>query len=125
MFRFRKKASDERPDAIRLVTTESELTSVVDGDLSVVYKHSSRCGISLRALKEIRRFSRDHPRLGVAMIDVIGSRELSDLIEERFDIRHESPQAIVLRRGQPTWDASHLSVTATALEAATAPPDDE
>jgi len=41
---------------------------------------------------------------------------LSESMEERFGIRHESPQAIVVSNGKPVWHASHLRVTAKALE---------
>jgi bacillithiol system protein YtxJ len=52
------------------------------------------------------------------MVLVIEDREVSDAMEERFGIRHESPQAIIVSRGQPVWHANHFQVTAKALEAA-------
>jgi bacillithiol system protein YtxJ len=30
-------------------------------------------------------------------------------------VRHESPQAILLRDGKPVWKASHFRITAGAL----------
>lgn len=59
-------------------------------DLAVLYKHSPVCG----------QFARE--------------------IEERTGIRHESPQAIVMRGGEPVWHASHRGVTQEALTRAVA-----
>ena len=39
------------------------------------------------------------------------ARGLAQRIAERFGIRHESPQAIVLYRGEPVDHASHSGVT--------------
>jgi bacillithiol system protein YtxJ len=33
----------------------------------------------------------------------------------RLGIRHETPQAILLRDGRPVWSASHFRITADAL----------
>ena len=33
----------------------------------------------------------------------------------RLGVRHETPQAIVLRDGKPVWKASHFRITADAL----------
>ena len=54
------------------------------------------------------------------MVLVIENREVSDALEEQFGIEHESPQAIVISRGNPVWHASHFRVTAAALEGAIA-----
>ena len=42
-------------------------------------------------------------------------RRLSDSAAERFGIRHETPQAILLKDGRPVWNASHFRITADAL----------
>ena len=39
---------------------------------------------------------------------------LSDELAARFGIRHETPQAILLRDGVPVWTASHFRITAHA-----------
>ena len=56
-------------------------------------------------------------RLGIPvfLVDVLSQRPLSQNIAASLGIRHESPQAIVLRRGAPLWHASHYDVTADAL----------
>ncbi len=50
-----------------------------------------------------------------AIVTVQGQRDLSDAITERFQLRHETPQAILVRDGQMVWSASHFRVTADAV----------
>ena len=49
------------------------------------------------------------------VITVQSHRRLSDSAAERFGIRHETPQAILLKDGRPVWNASHFRITADAL----------
>ena len=82
----------------------------------VIFKHSTQCGRSEVAYEELRSFMQDYPNVPCGLILVIEDRPLSDSIEERFGILHETPQAIVLSRGIPVWHAHHSRVTAEALQ---------
>jgi monothiol bacilliredoxin len=84
----------------------------------VLFKHSTQCSRSADAYEELQTFMSDHPEVPCGLVLVIEDRELSDTLEEHFGIRHESPQAIVISRGDPVWYASHSRVTAKALESA-------
>lgn len=77
----------------------------------VLFKHSTTCPISMSAYQEMSRL--DAP---VSLIVVQRSRDISREIETRTGIRHESPQVIILRHGQPVWSASHFDITADAVE---------
>ncbi len=57
----------------------------------------------------------EHPKVPVYWVEVKGHRALSQEIAGRLGIVHESPQAILLRRGTPVWHASHAAVTASAI----------
>ncbi len=84
----------------------------------VLFKHSHRCGLSFRALRQVQRFAAAHPDVRILMVDVVREPTLSRFISERFAVTHRSPQAIVVRGGKPIWDASHHQVTADGLEIA-------
>ena len=79
----------------------------------VLFKHSSTCPISSFAYKQMSQVERD-----VSLVVVQRARDLSGEIESRTGVRHESPQAIVLRNGQAVWSASHYDITAGAVEEA-------
>ncbi len=52
-------------------------------------------------------------------IDVIGQRPLARAIAERTNVRHESPQALLLEGGEVRWHASHGAITQESLAEAT------
>jgi bacillithiol system protein YtxJ len=51
-------------------------------------------------------------------VRVIEERPVSLALAERVGVKHESPQAILIRDGRPLWHASHGAITAGALAAA-------
>jgi bacillithiol system protein YtxJ len=86
----------------------------------VIFKHSTQCSRSAAAWEEFQSFIADHPATPCGTVLVIEDRPLSDTLEDRFGIRHESPQAIVVSKGNPVWSANHWKITAQALEDAVA-----
>lgn len=115
--------SPHRSDRLRKLEGRADLDGVLQDDVVVLYKHSPICGLSSRALREVRGFAATRPALPIYLVNVITRRSLSRLIEERTGIRHESPQAIVLKNGHPTWHGSHRAVTEQALAGAVDPPE--
>jgi bacillithiol system protein YtxJ len=85
----------------------------------LVFKHSRTCGISCEALDELRTHV-DRAAAGASykLITVQSHRGVSDEAAARFGIRHETPQAILLRDGRPVWSATHFRITAHHLDAA-------
>lgn len=81
----------------------------------ILYKHSPHCFFSMRARRRILELADRKPDLPIYEVDVIHDRATSNEAEERYGIRHESPQAIVFRDGQPIWHGSHGAVTVEAL----------
>ena len=92
-------------------------------DPVVIFKHSTQCSRSEAAYEEFQSFAADNPDTPCGTVLVIEDRDLSDELVERFGIRHESPQAIVVSNGNPVWHANHFAVTARALENAVAKPE--
>lgn len=99
-----------------------ELRSVDDADralelpLVLIFKHSTRCSISGRALTAVQGFARENPSVPVYVIPVIECRPVSSYVAERFKIRHESPQAMLLRAGRLVWYGSHFEISVKTLE---------
>ena len=48
-------------------------------------------------------------------------RPVSDAAAERLGLRHETPQAILVRDGKVIWNASHFRITAAHLNNALKP----
>lgn len=85
----------------------------------VLFKHSSLCGLSARARRKLNDLAGGTPP--VYEVVVQRRRELSNDIEQRFGIRHETPQVIVLHRRRPVFDASHHRVSAETVRQAVDP----
>ena len=82
----------------------------------LLFKHSRTCGISCEAMDELQaHVAESGGKASYKVITVQSHRRLSDSAAERFGIRHETPQAILLRGGRPVWNASHFRITAEAL----------
>ena len=52
------------------------------------------------------------------VITVQSHRAVPDAAAVRLGIRHQTPQAILLRDGRPVWNASHFRITAGQLDKA-------
>jgi bacillithiol system protein YtxJ len=76
----------------------------------VIFKHSLTCPISAAAYDQMEVFDSS-----VALVEVQRARELSNEIETRLGLPHESPQVLVLRNGQVVWSASHFKITSDAV----------
>ena len=76
----------------------------------VIFKHSLTCPISAAAYNQMCEFAGE-----VLLIEIQRARELSREVENRLGVRHESPQVIVLHKGQVAWNASHFDITVDAV----------
>lgn len=115
MFWKRSKGGEEPEALVREISEQADLDAAVEAGPVLLYKHSYRCGFCFRSLKEVQKFAGARQDVTVLQIDVVASRPLSDLIADRYGIRHESPQAIAVVNGEALWSASHLEVTVAAI----------
>ena len=76
----------------------------------LLFKHSTTCPISAAAYEQMRGVEHE-----AALVVVQKARDLSREIETRTGVRHESPQALILRDGAAVWSASHWNITANAV----------
>jgi bacillithiol system protein YtxJ len=83
-----------------------------------IFKHSLTCSISSRAWTEFRRFVETQPEHEAVftLVEVQTARAVSNAVAERTGIRHESPQAILLRDAAAAFHASHSSIHRATLE---------
>ncbi|MEQ1898735.1 MAG: bacillithiol system redox-active protein YtxJ [Vicinamibacterales bacterium] len=107
------------PTTLEPVRDVAHLNALIAGSAErplLLYKHSRSCGTSHEALDELQAHLAEAPRDATyAIVTVQGQRDLSDAIAKRFQLRHETPQALLVRDGQLVWSASHFRVTADAV----------
>jgi bacillithiol system protein YtxJ len=78
----------------------------------VLFKHSTRCGISAGVYRKVGQVEGD-----INVVVMQTHRDISNAIAARTGVRHESPQAIVLIDGEPVYHASHYDIEAAHIEA--------
>src|SRR3989442_2990117 len=81
----------------------------------IIFKHSTQCAISDQVYEEFSRFLESAGNIICGLVLVIERRAVSNAIESILGIRHESPQAILLKDGKPKWHASPWSIPYDAL----------
>jgi bacillithiol system protein YtxJ len=79
---------------------------------SLIFKHSTRCSISMMAK---RRFELDWDNLPADMplyfLDLIKHRDLSNKVAADFSVYHESPQLLLIKDGECILDQSHGGIS--------------
>lgn len=76
----------------------------------LLFKHSTRCSISAMALSRFERQYHNEANFDIYFLDLIARRDVSDSIEDRYGIRHESPQVILVKGGKAVYHNSHNGI---------------
>lgn len=78
-------------------------------DVQVIFKHSTRCSISSMALNRFEsKF--DFGLTPSYYLDLISFRSVSNEIADRLDVQHESPQLIIVKKGEAVANWSHTAI---------------
>jgi bacillithiol system protein YtxJ len=80
---------------------------------SILFKHSTRCSISLMAK---RKFEFEWDALPaetpIYFLDLIKHRDVSNAIADVFQVHHESPQLLLIKDGECIYETSHSDISA-------------
>ncbi len=88
------------------IKKESETRTVL------IFKHSTRCSISAMAWDRLKRNwkPQDNEKISPYFLDLIQFREISNSLAKDFNVEHESPQAIIIKKGKATYHNSHMGI---------------
>ncbi|MGI9545581.1 MAG: bacillithiol system redox-active protein YtxJ [Cyclobacteriaceae bacterium] len=84
----------------------------------LIYKHSTRCSISSMVLYRLER-AWDTDEMQMAQpyfLDLITYRTLSNEIAKVYNVRHESPQLLLISKGECKYDDSHGGINYLTLK---------
>ncbi|MCS6885298.1 MAG: bacillithiol system redox-active protein YtxJ [Acidobacteriota bacterium] len=84
------------------------------------FKHSNTCPISMNAFRALQKHlaSTATEDVDYWMVVVQQARRISDVIADKLSVKHESPQAILVKAGKAIWHQSHFAITPEALDEA-------
>lgn len=103
---------------IELVSTE-QLKEVIESsskNLVLIFKHSTRCSISSMAKSRFENNWIKKEACDLYYLDLLMYRSISDEISELLEVKHHSPQVIVLLNKKVIYEATHSSIDAREIE---------
>lgn len=78
----------------------------------LIYKHSPICHLCDLAILEVQKFiAAEAKQFEFYQVDVIAQRPLSQLLEQRLNVLHESPQLLLVWKSICRWNLSHRHIT--------------
>jgi bacillithiol system protein YtxJ len=103
------------------IQTEADLDQIDKDSFSspqLIFKHSTRCSISSAALDRMERLWPKDQVFRTHFLDLLSYRPISNAISHRYQVEHESPQALLIVNGKCLLHQSHLQIQPLALSAA-------
>ena len=78
----------------------------------LIFKHSRSCSISRTALDRLERNWKEDEMGNVKpyFLDLITYRQTSNRVAAQFDVEHESPQVLIIDKGEAVFDRSHFDI---------------
>ena len=81
-----------------------------------IFKHSTRCSISSVAKMRLASSWSFKDDLPIYYLDLISFRSISNLVAEKFNVFHQSPQLLVIKDGECVYHSSHLSISVNEVK---------
>lgn len=102
---------------------EAQLATIKDLSFKkpqLIFKHSTRCSVSVMAKNRLDR-EPEQALIDSYYLDLLNHRDISNKIADTFGVMHESPQVLLIKNGECTYEESHSGISmAEILEQASA-----
>ena len=83
----------------------------------VIFKHSTRCGISRMVMKQfVDAYNLSETDVDFYYLDLLNYRDVSNETGYKFQVIHESPQLLIIKNEVVVAQASHGSINDLDLE---------
>lgn len=110
----KKEDQDHSKSLWKKIESQKDLDAAVEKSSQqkvLIFKHSTRCFISKTVLRSFEKQMQESDKnFGYYFLDLLAYRSISNEIESRFDVVHQSPQLIVLENGKAIYNASHQNI---------------
>jgi bacillithiol system protein YtxJ len=95
--------------------TNSEQLDIIESrskvKVQVIFKYSTRCGINRIVMKGFEKANESSEQdFDFYFLDILSFRSVSNTITTRFEVIHESPQVLVIKKGVVVAHASHSEI---------------
>lgn len=94
-----------------------EIISTSNTKTQIIFKHSTRCSVS--GMAKNRLIQKQLEGVDFYYLDLLKYRPISNKIATVFNVHHQSPQILVIKKGACIYDESHSAITIEDIEANT------
>lgn len=112
-------SGSDTSDIWEMISDPSQVDPIIEASKEkpqLIYKHSHRCSVCFAAKGALEQASDTVlQHADMHFVNVVRSRDASNKIASELDIRHQSPQAILVDNGEVVWHGSHGSIDADAI----------
>lgn len=102
--------------ALNNVSQLSEIEKRSKTKTQLVFKHSTRCGISRMVMNQFVSMYNLDLNADLYYLDLLNHREVSNEVGCKFQVLHQSPQMLVIKNGVAVAHASHGGINELDLE---------
>ncbi len=100
------------------LTNTAQLNEIVkrsEAKTQVIFKHSTRCGISSMVMNQFVSMYDVDANIDLYYLDLLSYRDVSNEVGYKFQVMHQSPQLLVIKKGVTVAHASHGAVNEVDL----------
>ena len=101
------------------LTSLEQLVTITENSKTktqVIFKHSTRCGISSMVIKQFEKaYDLSENNLDLYYLDLLNYRNVSNEIAIKFKVMHQSPQLLVIKNGVVVAHDSHGAINSMNL----------
>jgi len=76
----------------------------------VIFKHSTRCGISSMVMNQFISMYDIDANMDLYYLDLLSHRDVSNEVGYKFQVIHQSPQLLIIKNGSTIAHASHGAI---------------
>jgi len=110
-----KEESPEKNQIWKYIESEEDLKNAIENSFNqkiAIFKHSTSCFISKTVLRNFEKeIENSDQKPELYFLDLLAYRAISNKIASDLDVRHESPQLLVIEKGRVINSASHQHIS--------------
>ena len=114
-----KEENPQQKSFWKKIESEEDLEKAIENSYHQkigIFKHSTSCFISKTVLKNFEKeIENIDQKVELYYLDLLAHRPISNKIAEILEIRHESPQFIVVENGKAIINASHQDISLSQI----------
>lgn len=96
--------------ALTNVSQLGEIEQRSNTKTQVIFKHSTRCGISSMVMSQFVSMYDLGANLDLYYLDLLRYRDVSNEVGYKFQVLHQSPQLLIIKNGVTVAHASHGAI---------------